>query len=202
MRRLAVEVGKQALSELEFVSWPTTPIQISSTGCSDARGPLTVMIDTARVQDRRRIRFETVEDALADVDRIVAAEAAGTLRTCGNWTAGQAFGHVAGWINYAYEGFPLKTPWFIRIFLRMKLKKMLRDGMPAGVRIPRVPNGTCATDAMSTQDGAQRLRQALHRLACDEPTKYDSTAFGPMPNEQRVALNLRHAELHLSFLHP
>ncbi|MCH7591669.1 MAG: DUF1569 domain-containing protein [Planctomycetes bacterium] len=160
------------------------------------------MVDTANAQDRRSVRFNSVEDALADVDRIVAADEAGTLRSCGNWTAGQAFGHVAGWINYAYEGFPLKTPWFIRIFLRMKLKKMLREGMPAGVRIPRVEGGTCATDAMSTQDGAHQLRQALTRLASDEPIKYDSTAFGPMPNEQRVALNLRHAELHLSFLHP
>ncbi len=160
------------------------------------------MVDTAKVQDRRSVRFETVEDALADVGRIVAADNAGTLRNSGNWTAGQAFGHVAGWINYAYEGFPLQTPWFIRIILRMKLKKLLREGMPAGVRIPKVPNGTCATDAMSTEDGAARLRQALKRLASDEPTKYDSTAFGPMPNEQRFALNLRHAELHLSFLHP
>lgn len=160
------------------------------------------MVNTAKVQDRRSVRFNIVEDALADIDRIVAADQAGTLRTCGNWTAGQAFGHVAGWIDYVYEGFPLQTPWFIRIILRMKLKKLLREGMPAGVRIPKVPNGTCATDAMSTEDGAQRLREAFHRLASDEPTKYDSPAFGAMPNDQRVALNLRHAELHLSFLHP
>ena len=119
------------------------------------------MVDTAKSQDRRSVRFETVEKALADVDRIVAADEAGTLRSCGNWTAGQAFGHVAGWINYAYEGFPLKTPWFIRIILRMKLKKMLREGMPAGVRIPRVQGGTCATDAMSTEDGAKLAPQSV-----------------------------------------
>ena len=45
------------------------------------------MIDTSKVQDRRKLRFHSIDDLLADVDRIVAAEKAGTLRRTGNWTA-------------------------------------------------------------------------------------------------------------------
>lgn len=151
---------------------------------------------------RRRLRFLTVDELLAELDRIVASEKAGSLRRTGNWTAGQAFGHLATWLNFAYEGYPFRPPWFIRWILRKKKAVYLRDGMPAGVRIPKVPNGTFGTELMSTEEGAKRLRSALFRLNCGEPPKFDSPAFGKMSQEERVALNLRHAELHLSFLHP
>lgn len=163
---------------------------------------LMTTINTAKVSDRRRPRFTTVDELLADVDRIVAAERAGTLRRTGNWTAGQVFGHLATWINYAYEGFPFRPPWFIRWILRKKKAVYLRDGMPAGVRIPKVQNGTFGTEELSTDEGAARLRRALLRLKSGEPAKFESPAFGTMSQEERTALNLRHAELHLSFLHP
>lgn len=160
------------------------------------------MIDTSKITDRRRLRFETIDDLLADVDKIVTADQAGGIRRTGNWTTGQALGHLATWLNYAYEGYPMKVPWFIRILLRGKKTKYLRDGMPAGVRIPRVENGTFGTEPLSTPDGAEQLRKALQRLKSGNPARFESPAWGPMAHEERVAINLRHAELHLSFLHP
>lgn len=162
----------------------------------------TAAINTAKVSDRRKLRFKTVDELLADVDRIAAADKAGKLRRTGNWTAGQAFGHLAAWINYAYEGFPMKVPWFIRFLIRRKLKTYLTAGMDAGVHIPRAKGGTYATDPLSTEEGAEQLRKALRRLQSGEPAKFDSPAFGTMAPKDRIALNLRHAELHLSFLHP
>ncbi len=159
-------------------------------------------VNTTEVADRRRLRFATIDELLADVDRIVTAETSGTLRRTGNWTAGQVFGHIATWSNYAYEGYPFRPPWFIRWILRKKKAVYLRNGMPAGVRIPKVPNGTFGTEEMSTEEGANRLRRALLRLKNGEPAKFDSPAWGEMPLEERIALNLRHAELHMSFLHP
>jgi len=160
------------------------------------------MVKTAKVEDRRKLRFETVVALLLDVDKIVAADKAGKLRRSGNWTAGQAFGHLATWINYAYEGFPMRVPWIIRVLIRMKKNSYLRSGMQAGVHIPKVPNGTYGTELLGTEEGAERLRKALGRLKSNERAKFDSPAFGPMGDQERLALNLRHAELHLSFLHP
>ena len=140
-------------------------------------------------------------DQLAPRRRTLAAEWAGTLRRSGNWTAGQVFGHLATWINYGYEGYPMRLPWFIRMLIRRKLPGYLRDGMPAGVRIPNVAGGTYGTDLLSTEEGATRLRAALARML-REPARYDSPAFGKMPEPQRIELNLRHAELHLGFLLP
>jgi hypothetical protein len=161
------------------------------------------MIETKKVQDRRPLRFNSIDDVLADVDRIVAADKAGKLRKTGNWTAGQAMGHIAAWTNYPYDGFPLgKPPWFIRIILGMMKNKYLSKGMPAGVQIPKVEGGTFATEMISTDEGAARLRKALARLKSKEVAKFDSPAWGKMSDEERITLTLSHAELHLSFLHP
>lgn len=160
-------------------------------------------INTAKVQDHRKLRFKNMDDALKEVERIVAAEKSGKLRQAGNWTAGQVFGHLASWINYGYEGYPgRRPPFFIRWILRKKVKQFLHDGMPMGVRIPGVKGGTFGTEAMSADEGATRLRKALARLKSGDPPQYHSPAFGEMSHEDRIALNLRHAELHLGYLHP
>ncbi len=165
------------------------------------RGTMTKPINTAHVGEHRKLRFDTIDEALAEMDRIVAAEGDGRLRSLGNWTPGQVFGHVAAWIEYGYGGYPLKRPpWFVRLFLRMQLKKYLRQGMPQGVKIPQVENGTYGIEPMSTSDGAERLRRAFQRLQRGELAKFDSPAFGPISHEDRIQLNLRHAESHLGFL--
>jgi hypothetical protein len=106
--------------------------------------------------------------------------------------------HVASWIEYAYEGFPIgRPPYFVRWILRLRLKKMLDAGMPRGVRIPGVKSGTTGIDDMETADAANRLLAALDRLGSSESAKYDNPAFGHMSQEERIKLNLRHAELHL-----
>lgn len=156
-------------------------------------------IDT-KYASRRALRFTSIDDLLAEVARIEAADGSGALQRSGNWTAGQNFGHLASWINYAYEGYPFQSPpWFVRFMLRMMKGRYLRKGMPQGVRIPGAAEGTWGTEPLTTAEGAQRLRAALQRLR-SEPARHPSPAFGPMSHEDRIALNLRHAELHLGFL--
>lgn len=158
-------------------------------------------VDTSRAE-HRSLRFNSIEDVLAEIDRIVAADQSGRLRCAGNWTAGQTFGHLATWINYGWDGYPFKVPWFIRLILRSKVRRMLSDGMPRGVRIPKAEAGTYGVEPLSTEEGAERLRAALRRLRSGDPPRFHSPAFGEMSLEDRVRLNLRHAELHLGFLHP
>lgn len=160
-------------------------------------------IDTAHVTERRKLRFSSIAELDAEIERIVAADATGRLRTTGNWTAGQTLGHLASWINYGWEGYPFPNPpWFVRFFLKLMRKKYLRDGMPAGVKIPNADGGTYGTEKLTTAEGGDRLRRALRRLQSGDAPPHHSPAFGPMSLEDRVALNLRHAELHLGFLHP
>jgi len=169
-----------------------------------ATAPQTI-VDTGKVTDYRKLRFSTIDELLKEIDRLVAADNGGKLRRTGNWTAGQIFGHLAGWMNFSYEGFPkrgARPPWFIRFILRMKKKAYMRDGMPRGVKIPGIEGGTFATEPLSTQEGAQRLRAVLLRMKNREPVLHHSPAFGEMSDEERIAFQLRHAEVHLGFLHP
>ena len=154
-------------------------------------------------QQRRKLRFETIESVLADVDAVVAAAHAGQLQVLGNWTPGQVLAHLAAWIEYGYEGYPLKAPpWILRVLLRFMLPGMLKKGMRPGVKIPGVSGGTVGQDDQPIDQAAARLKQAFGRLKNGEKCSYNSPAFGAMSHEDRIRLNLRHAELHLSFLSP
>jgi hypothetical protein len=158
-------------------------------------------IETGKVSNRRALRFGSIDELLADVDRLAAAERAGKLRRLGNWTLGQALGHLAGWMEYAYTPAPMKPPFFIRWILRMRKKKYLYGSMRPGVWIPRVEGGTLNTAPMGLEEGLMRYRAIADRLKKDAPT-VESQAFGPLTHEEAIALNLRHAELHLSFFVP
>src|SRR5262245_1336626 len=163
----------------------------------------TTAVDTGKVTDRRAIRFNSPADLRADISRIAAAERAGKLRRTGNWTSGQTFGHLGSWIDFAYDGYPpdLRPPWFVKLVLKMMKGRFMRGPLPAGKRIPGIEGGTKACDPCSLDDGLQRLTRAWDRLEKGPPSR-PNIIFGALSHEDWVRLHLRHAELHLSFLHP
>jgi len=119
----------------------------------------------------------------------------------GSWTPGQTLGHPACWAEYGYTGFPLRVPLLIRLVLRLRKRQFLYGPMRAGVRIPGVEGGTLATEPLPLEEGLGRFRRVLGRLAAEAPTA-PSPIFGRLTHEEATALNLRHAELHLSFFVP
>lgn len=159
------------------------------------------MIDTSKVKQRRKLQFDTIDDCLAELGKLEEAEREGKLKTLGNWTAGQNLSHLAAWIEYGWDGYPMsKPPLPIRLAMKLMLGKILKNGMDAGVKIPGIEGGTLGADDMETLAAVDRLRTALNRLKSGEEAVHDSPAFGEMSHEKRVKLNLRHAELHLGFL--
>ena len=159
------------------------------------------LVDTGKVSESRKLRFESIDEVLAEVDRLAEAERAGRLRRLGNWTLGQVLGHLAAWAEYSYTGTPLKVPFFIKWILRLRKRKFLYGTMRAGVKIPGVNGGTLATQPMSLDEALGRMRRVMERLKSEAPTAPNSI-FGPLTHEEWIAINLRHAELHLGFLIP
>jgi hypothetical protein len=158
-------------------------------------------IDTTKVSEHRKLEFETIDDCLAELDRIAESDRRGELQTLGNWTAGQNLSHLAAWIEFGWDGYPMnKPPLPVRLVMRFMLGRILKKGMVAGVKIPGIEGGTLGAKDMETQAAAERLRVALNRLKSGELASYDSPAFGKMDHARRIKLNLRHAELHLGFL--
>jgi hypothetical protein len=158
-------------------------------------------VDTGKVAGRRMLRFESPDQIMAEVDRLVEAERAGRLRRLGNWTMGQTLGHLAAWAEYSYTGAPLKAPFFIRWMLRLRKRKFLYGPMRANVRIPRVAGGTLATEPLPLEEALGRMRRVMERLQSEAPT-VPNFIFGPLTHEEWIALHCRHAELHLGFLIP
>lgn len=160
-----------------------------------------IPVDSGTTPQRRMLRFESIDQALAEVDRLAQAERAGRLRRLGNWTLGQSLGHLAAWVDYAYTGAPLKVPFFIKWFLRLQRRKFLYGPMRSGARIPGVEGGTLATDPLPLEEGLRRFRLAMERLKTHAPTA-PNVILGPLAHEEWIALTMRHAELHLGFLIP
>jgi len=168
---------------------------------SESTQPSLNRVDTAKVADRRILRFESIDQLMAEVERLVEAERAGRLRCQGNWTLGQTLGHLAAWTEYSYTGAPLKVPFFIRWFMWFRKNKFLYGPMRAGVKIPRVEGGTLATEPMPLEEALGRMRRVMERLKTEAPTAR-SPLFGLLKHQEWIALQLRHAELHLGFLIP
>lgn len=150
----------------------------------------------------RELRFQSLVELRAEVERLLVADRQGTLKVSGNWTAGQNLGHLASWIEWGFDGYPpsVKTPpWILRVVLKLMKHSMLNKPMRRGVRLPGVQGGTYGTEPCETQAGGARLLNALDRLKTTAP-RYPSLALGQLSHEEAIQLHLRHCELHLGFL--
>jgi hypothetical protein len=150
---------------------------------------------------RRHLRLESIDDAIAEAERLAAAEREGRIERAGNWTVGQTLGHLSTWTNFAFDGYPrsVRAPLFVRAILRMMRKRILTHGMMSGVRIRGVEGGTLGLERLHPDEGLCRYRAAMQRLRDHAPT-LTNPVFGRLTHEQWKQLNLRHSDLHMSFL--
>jgi hypothetical protein len=155
-------------------------------------------IDTGKVAQRKSLHFNSIDEAQAEVDRLAKTERDGRLRMLGNWTFGQNLCHLASWVNYSFDGVPLKVPFIVRMLLRPMKKRTLYKPMPAGSNIPRVPGGTIGADPISSEAGVEKITSAYKRLKEGSPA-IPHLLFGPLTHDEWINQHLRHAELHLSF---
>lgn len=153
------------------------------------------------VSERRAIRLECGAEVLAEAERIACADRAGRLRRTGNWTAGQCFGHLAGWIGFCFDGYPVVAPPELAARALVRKPTALREGLMAGVRIPGVEGGTAAIEVLPLDEGLARLRAGWARLE-GGMARFPHPFFGALTYEEWMMLHLRHAELHMSYLHP
>jgi hypothetical protein len=74
---------------------------------------------------RRELHFNTIDDILADLDKLDR----GPRTTTANWSGGQNFEHLARFVDCSLDGFPMNLPWFLRMFGRLFKKKFLKGPM-------------------------------------------------------------------------
>src|SRR4051794_21117560 len=158
--------------------------------------PTTEAIDTGKVVGRRIVHYANLDEVLADAERLASAP----HRLLGNWSLGMICKHIAKALDMGIDGDVPGLPRFIQPIVRLLLKnKMLRDGMPAGRRPPEKAARIIMPAATSDQEGIDLLRKAIARWNSN-PTRLPHPFFGKLTDEDWNKLELRHAELHMSFV--
>ena len=152
-------------------------------------------VNTAKVQGRREVRLSTIDDILADIERL----SHGKVSAIGNWSPGQILKHLSVPMMWCLDGAPVKGPWYIRLFGWFMKNRFLRNPMPPGIKLPNNIASHLVPGETNWEDGLQAIRTALARLKA-EAQRYPSPFLGELTREQWDQLHCRHCELHLSFL--
>ena len=151
-------------------------------------------IDTAKVKGRRKLKFASYDELLAD-DRL------SSVKALGNWSPGQAFRHLARAYNSSIDGFSITFPMHFRLIGRVFRKKLLTMQMPAGFKLSASNAKAMVPPPTPTEEGAAELRAAVARLQ-NEPKRAPHPMLGTLTREEWDRAHLAHASLHLSFLVP
>ncbi len=150
-------------------------------------------VDTKKVSGRRALRFNTVEEILADAERLAAAPAT----TLGNWSQGQIYRHLGETMNQCIDGLDISPPWYFKIIGRLIRRRFLTKPMPAGFQLPK--STKLLPPEIGIDDGLQYLHDAVARLR-NESKRCDSPLLGKMTADDWTLLHCRHAEHHLSYI--
>lgn len=152
---------------------------------------------------RRTLDFRDLDAILADLDQLATRG----YDRAGNWDLAQTCGHLADWMGYPMDGYPV-PPLPIRILLGAlkatiipgQLKKMLDTrSMPAGG--PTMPQTVPAPGGDETA-AVDRLRATIARFRDFGGPIQPSPLFGTLDPETCRQLQYIHCAHHLSFLRP
>ena len=159
-------------------------------------------IDT-RTAERRTLQFRSIAELRRDLDAIEASHRRGTLRTSGNWDTGPILLHVAVPIRFAIDGFPKMVPQPFRWLARkLILPRLQREAFRPGVNLDRRRQSEFWRPGTTVEEGLAALRGELDRLDAGARMTKPHALFGPMTHDEWLAYNLKHADLHLGFIHP
>jgi hypothetical protein len=155
------------------------------------------MVNTAKVAGRRLLKFDTLDDILADVERLAQDK----VRAIGNWSPGQNLTHLAIIMNGCMGGIPYKAPFYLRAVAWFLKNNFVKNPMPAGFDLPKAAAALLVPGETSWEDGVQTIRVAIARMKT-EPQRHPHPVLGALTRAQWDQLHCRHCELHLSFLIP
>lgn len=165
-------------------------------------------IDT-RTAVRRAIVLPTLADLLREIDAvesaaraIMAGDAHAGVRVTGNWSVGQILQHQARFISCLYHGPEADGSLAVRTVRRATRKLTLTRPMTPGTSLPdEIADAISPDIVVYTDAGAAELRAQVQRLAHREINPHPHPIYGSLAHEDWIRYHLRHAELHMSFIH-
>lgn len=156
-------------------------------------------VNPRTVKGRRVLSFQTFDDVISDVEQLVAAR---ECRMLGNWPLPVLINHLTMTMNASIDGVASRAPFLIRLIAPL-IKKGVVYGkkMSPGIKLPAEATIVAFPPGDSPHQALKELRAAFARAAT-ERMEADHPAFGRMTHEEWRLLQLRHAEMHLSFAVP
>jgi len=155
-------------------------------------------VNSTAVQGRRKLKFHSLEDVLAEAERLIASP---DTRTIGNWPVSQLVTHLAIAINASIdgiEGVEVKPPLMLRLLGPLLKRRVLSRGLPAGFKLPKSLEATAYPVVESPQAAVDLLRAAIERTS-REPMNARNPVFGRLTHDEWTRFHLQHSAMHLSF---
>lgn len=152
---------------------------------------------------RRALKFSSLDELSAELDRLDTAHAAGKLGHTGNWTPGQILDHLGNFWTCSLDGFgPTACPAVLRVFASLLFKKQAIAGKPPppGIKMPKNAPQFAPRPGVTYAQGAENLRTCIHRVQRGDPYVPASPLFGKLTEGEWTRLNLGHCSMHLSFI--
>jgi uncharacterized protein DUF1569 len=146
--------------------------------------------------ERRQLDLRSLDELTTEVERL---QRTGCTKA-GNWDLGQCCHHLAKSMQASVDGFSIKAPWYLRVFLApiFKWRIYKTRKMPAGIKGPPDLMPTGPVDELTAlkffDEQLARVRNA---------TAFQKHAFfGTLTHDEWIQFHLIHSSLHLSFLIP
>lgn len=150
---------------------------------------------------KRSLKFASFDDMFADIEALLDRG----YQSHGNWNLSQTCVHIANWMRYPVDGFPV-PPFYLRpVFWLMKVtigqsmkRKILAEGFKGGM--PTAPESVPVADASTDRQAFDYLRETVQRVTSHQDELLPSPLFGPMDMATLKTVTLLHAEHHLGYL--
>ena len=149
--------------------------------------------------NRRELKFGDMDEIVAEVEQL----AAGEVTTSGQHTFTEIVEHLA--LTHDMTTGKLqgpKPPWFIKLLMPFMKGSILNDKpLKPGFKLPpKAEAFFWPKKEQSLDDAIQHLKESVENYKKNGPLE-KHPMFGKITKEQNLQMNLRHAALHLGFVH-
>ena len=156
-------------------------------------------VNAKTVQGRREVSFQTMDDIVADAEKLVASS---KTRTIGNWPLDKLIRHLSKTVDNSIDGFESKAPLMIRLIMPLFKNKIINaKKLKPGINLPKAAIPLAYPEVGSLEDALDDLRRAVAGTKTERMEALHP-AFGKMTHEEWNTLHLRHSEMHRSFALP
>ncbi len=148
---------------------------------------------------RRKIRFDSIEEAVADAERL----AAGEVETTGHYSFGQILDHLARAMDtITGELVPPRVALPLRLAARLIRGPLIATSFRPGFKLPpKAQSVLWSSEPIDVATGLKNWKASIERYQRTEPL-LPHPVFGNMSRHKHNQVQCRHSELHLSFVHP